>query len=449
MKRNILIITIAFFIINYMNVQNASKQWSLEECITHAIANNISLKQREQDVESRQIELNTQKNRWLPNLNVYGNQNFGFGRSTSREGILEDRNSASSSVNVQTNMPLFDGFRIPNNIAAGKLNLKAATEALNKAKEDLAIGIASYYLNVLYFKEVLNIAELQVNLTKEQVTKTEAMVDVGAVPPSQLFDIKAQLASDEVTLTEAENNCDLALLELIQALELERLAVDFDIVKPAITDAVADNMRSVLPPDHIYDNAVAFKPQIKEQEYLLASRKKLLRVARADFYPQLNLGASYRNGYYQYFGSEDIENASFNKQIRENAQREIGVSLSIPVFNRFSIRNNVRQAKVNIVTQTLAMENTKKTLYKEIQQAYFSATAAHENYMASEKSVAASKEAFSYAEERYATGKFSVFEYNESKTKYAQSLSKQAQAKYNFIFRAKILDFYNGVEIKL
>ena len=432
-----------------INAQNAPKQWTLEECIRFAIANNINLKQRVQDEEARKIDLNTSQNSWLPNLNASINQNLGFGRSTSREGVIEDRNSSSSTFNIGLNMPVFDGFRISNTIAARKLNLMAATEALNKAKEDIAIGVASYYLQTLYNKEILYIAELQANLTKEQVTRTEALVDAGKVPMSQLYDIKAQLAKDEVTLTEANNNVSLALLDLVQALELERLAEDFDIVQPEMNDAMANNMGSVLLPDLIYDNAVNFKPLIKEQEYLLESRRKMLKVAKSDYYPQLNLNASYSNGYYSYFGADGLVNMPFSDQLKQNAQRGIGLSLNIPIFNRFSIRNSVRQARVGIFSQELTMENSKKTLYKEIQQAWFNATAAQEKYSASAKSVAASQEAFKYAEERYATGKSTVFEYNDSKTKYAQSLSEQAQAKYNFVFRAKILDFYNGIPITL
>lgn len=449
MKRFFCISIAVFLLCSSMTGQDVPKQWTLEECIRYAIANNISLKQWEQNEELKKIDLNTSKNSWLPNLNVNGNQSLGFGRSQSREGTIVDRNSASTSMSIQTSMPLFDGFRIPNNIAAGKLDLKAATEALNKAKEDLAIGVASYYLQVLYCKEVHKIAELQVNLTKEQVANTEAMVEVGKVALSQLYDIKAQLATDEVTLTETNNNLRLAMLDLIQALELERLGDDFDIVQPDIDDAIADNMQSILLPDFIYDNAMLFKPQIKEQEYLLEKQKKLLRVAKSYYYPQLNLSASYSNGYYQYFGNDGIVNIPFNDQFKQNAQRGIGVSLSLPIFNRFSYRNGVRRAKLSIVNQTLTMENTKKTLYKEIQQAYFSATAEQEKYIASEKSVAASKEALMYAEERYMAGKSTVVEYNESKTKYATSLSQQARAKYNFIFKSKILDFYNGVPITL
>lgn len=430
--------------------QEMPKTWSLEECIRYAIEHNIELKQIEQQQEARKVELNTSKLSWLPALNANVGQNFQFGRGTTKSGLIVDQNIANSSLNINLDMPIFDGLKIPNDIAARKLDLQASMENLNKAKEDLSINVASYYLQVLYNKELLKIAKLQVALSAEQVTKTEALVNAGKVPLSQLYDIKAQLAKDEVTLTEAQNNVNLSLLDLAQSLELERSGEAFDIVDPETEDVVASNMNSILPPDHIYDHAVTFKPQIKEQQFLLESQKKMLRVAQAGYYPKLNFGASYSNGYYHASNKGEItDNPSFGDQLKDNGQKMIGFSLSIPLFNRMQVRNSVRSARINIRNQQLMMENTKKTLYKEIQQAYYNATAAQEKYTASDKSVEASQVAFQYAEERYNAGKSTVFEFNEAKTKYAQSLAEQAQAKYDFIFRAKILDFYNGTPIRL
>ena len=432
------------------NAQEQTAPWSLEACINYAYANNIQLKQKMEEQEARKVELHTSKHSWLPAVNANMGQSFQFGRSTSKSGVIVDQNAANTTFNINLDMPIFDGFKIPNDIAARKLDLQAAIESLNKAKEDLAINIASYYLQVLYNKELQRVAQLQVDLDKEQVAKTEAMVNAGKVPLSQLYDIKAQLARDEVTLTEATNNVQLALLDLAQSLELERSDRSFDIVTPQITDAVAENMSSILPPETIFDQAVTFKPQIKEQEYLLESQKRMLKVAQAGYYPKLNFGASYSNGYYHTsMGGEFADTRSFGDQLKQNGQKIVGFSLSIPLFNRFQVRNSVRSARIGINNQQLMLENSKKTLYKEIQQAYYNATAAQEKYQASDKSVAASKEAFDYAQVRYAAGKSTVFEFNEAKTKYAQSLAEQAQAKYDFIFRAKILDFYRGTPLKL
>ena len=432
------------------NAQEQTAPWSLEACINYAYANNLQLKQKMEEQEARKVELHTSKHSWLPAVNANMGQSFQFGRSTSKSGVIVDQNAANTTFNINLDMPIFDGFKIPNDIAARKLDLQAAIESLNKAKEDLAVNIASYYLQVLYNKELQRVAQLQVDLDKEQVNKTEAMVNAGKVPLSQLYDIKAQLARDEVTLTEATNNVQLALLDLAQSLELERSDRSFDVVTPQITDAVAENMSSILPPETIFDQAVTFKPQIKEQEYLLESQKRMLKVAQAGYYPKLNFGASYSNGYYHTsMGGEFADTRSFGDQLKQNGQKIVGFSLSIPLFNRFQVRNSVRSARIGINNQQLLLENSKKTLYKEIQQAYYNATAAQEKYTASDKSVASSREAFSYAQARYEAGKSTVFEFNEAKTKYAQSLAEQAQAKFDFIFRAKILDFYRGTPLKL
>ena len=430
--------------------QEASAPWSLEACIDYAYEHNIDLKQKREAQESRKVDLNTSKFSWLPAVNANMGQSFQFGRSTSKSGVIVDQNAANTTFSINLDMPLFDGLKTPNDIAARRLDLQAAVESLNKAKEDLAVNVASSYLQVLYNKELLRVAQLQVDLDREQIAKTEAMVDAGKVPLSQLYDIKAQLAKDEVTLTEADNNVQLTLLELAQSLELERSDRSFDIVTPLIEDAVADNMASILPPTDIFDRAVSVKPQIKEQEFLLQSQRKMLKVAQAGYYPKLNFGASYSNGYYHTsMGGQFADTRSFGDQLRQNGQKIVGFSLSIPLFNRFQVRNSVRSARIGINNQRLQLENSKKALFKEIQQAYYNATAAQEKYLSSEKSVAASKEAFDYAQVRYDAGKSTVFEFNEAKTKYAQSLAEQAQAKYNFIFRAKILDFYQGTPLRL
>ena len=429
--------------------QEPAKKWSLEECINYAIEHNIDLKQKVQDQESKKVDLSTSKNSWLPNLNAGLGQNFDFGRSPSKSGVIVDQNSANTSASVSLSMPIFDGLRIPNDIAARKLDLKAAVETLNKAKEDLSINVASYYLQVLYNKEVQKIAELQVALSNEQVVKTEALVKNGKVPLSQLYDMKAQLAKDEVSLTEARNNVKLALLDLTQSLELERDGENFDIVVPEIEDAVEQYMGSILPPDNVYDHAVAFKPQIKEQEFLLESQKKMLKVARAGYYPKLNFGASYSNGYYHYSGDGEYTNLPFSDQLKNNGRKTIGFSLSIPLFNRFQVRNSVRSARINIRNRELMMENTKKVLYKEIQQAYYNAVNAESKYQSSQVADEAAEASFKLMKEKYMYGKANATEYNEARTNWMKAVSDCVQAKYDYLFRTKILDFYKGIPLTL
>ncbi len=447
---------------SYAQDSSSTKIWTLEECIEHAIKNNLSIKQLQVQKENAEVDVNTAKMSRLPNLNAGIGQNWNFGRTNNTStGIYEVQTISNSNFSISSSMPVFTGFQINNQIAKSKLDMEAATHQLERAKEDLSVNITSLYLQVLFNKELLKVSEEQLALTTLQVQRTKTLVEVGKVPASQLFDIEAQAAKDEVTVIETKNTLNLSLLDLAQSLELER-ASSFDIEIPVIENVVEEYMSSVVPPDVIYTNAVTIKPLIKEQEIRLESSKKSLKIAQSGYYPKLNLNLSYDNGYYYNYTREgqtvEIENPpssytwhnkSFSSQWKDNAGERIGLNLNIPIFNRFQVRNQVRSAKLEILNQQYVLDNTKKTLYKEIQTAYLNATSAQEKYKASGRAVAASTESLKYAKERYEVGKSSVFEFNEAKTKLVQSYSEQIQAKYDYIFRTKILDFYNGVAIKL
>jgi len=448
MKRNSVFIAIISLVFSVsLTAQETPKQWTLQQCIRYAQDHNIEIKQNESNIEQKKITHNTDKYNWLPSLNANTGQNFDFGRSADRTGVIEDRNSASSSLGVQMSMNLFNGLKTVNNKAASELSLKAAVEHLNKAKEDLSISITNYYLQVLYNKELENIQELQVELTRKQADRTKKKVNAGKSPISDLYQIESQLSTDNTSLLKAKNEVKLSLLNLKQNLELERSDKNFEIVTPVEGDVIEKYMGSIMMPDIIFDHAVTFKPQIKEQEFLIEQQKKLLNVARADYLPKLSLNLNYNNYYYHNY-SDDI-NASFSDQIDQNQSKTIGFSLSIPIFNKFMIRNNIRAVKVNILDSHLMMDETKKQLYKEIQQAFLSASNSQQEYQSACKEVKANKIAFEFTNKKYTSGKSSVYEFNETKTKYAQSLARQAQAKYNYIFRVKILDFYNGIPLVL
>ncbi|GHU89419.1 transporter [Bacteroidia bacterium] len=438
-----------------------SKKWTLEDCINHAIEHNLNIKQLQVQRENAEIDVNTAKMSRLPNLNAGIGQNWSFGRGQTSTGLYESQTLSNSNLNISSSTPIFTGFQISNQISKSKLDLEAATQQLERAKEDLSLNIASLYLQVLFNKEILKVNEEQLSLSALQVERTKTMVEVGKVPSSQLLDIEAQVAKDKVNVIQAKNTLELSLLDLAQSLELER-ASSFDIESPVIENVVEEYMKSVLPPDVIYSNAITVKPVIKEQEIRLESAKKSLKIAQSGYYPKLNLSMSYGNSYYynhsmegEVIGGEDPStsyvwrNKSFSDQFKDNAGESIGLSLNIPIFNRFQVRNQVRSAKLNIQNQQLTLDNSKKTLYKEIQTAYLNATASQEKYRASGQAVIATTEAFKYAQERYEIGKSPVYEFNEAKTKLIQSQSEQIQAKYDYIFRTKILDFYNGITIKL
>lgn len=422
----------------------AQKNWTLSECITYAITNNITIKQQELAIENSELELSTSRNSWLPDLSAGAGQNFNFGRSPSMAtGIYEQNKSSSTSFSVSSSMPIFTGMRITNEIKSNKLNLLAATEGLKKAKEDVSLNIALYYLEALFKKEILKVTAEQYALTAKQVERTEAMVESGSVPRSQLFDIKAQLAKDQLSITNAQNDLSLSLLNLAQLLNLEDVN-NFDIVEPALQDNIQFEL--LQSPVHIYETAVGTRPHVKEAEYKLQSSEMGVKIAKSYYLPSLSFGLSYNNGFNHIFDN-NVATTDFSEQLRNNQREAIGLNLSIPIFNRLQTRNSVQSARLNQQNRNLELENIKLTLQKEIQQAYQSATAARARYASTEEAYKAAAEAFTYSEEGYSVGKKTVYEFTEAQAKLFSSRSEQLQAKYDYMFRVKILDFYMGKEL--
>ncbi|GHT72458.1 transporter [Bacteroidia bacterium] len=421
----------------------AQEKWSLERCIEHAVANNLQIKMQEINREAKEIDLHTARHSWLPNLNANAGQSFDFGRGTDRTGAMVDQTVTSTSLSVSSSMPLFTGFQITNDIKNKRYSVMVAEESLKKAKENIAIAVAQSFLDVLLRKEIHKINTETLNFTLDNVKKTEVMVNNGSVPSAQLYEIKSQQAADEVRVTTADNDVILGLLTLGQLLELTKVD-SFDIAMPQIGDSVELTSSNIPSPDNIFGMALSAKPQIREAELQLEGSKAMLKIAQSGYYPQLNLSAGIKDGYYR---SDNANVLSFSNQISDNLQEYVGLSLQIPIFNRFAIKNNVKQARIGIAQQQLMLEDAKKTLYKEIQQAYHNAVATQKSYRASQKSVEAAREAFRYAHTKYQTGKSSVYEFTEAKTTLTRSLSEEAQAKFNYVFAVKILDFYSGTPI--
>jgi len=434
-----------------------ARKWTLEECIQYAIKNNIDIQKLNNQRKIAEIEQSTAKNSRLPDLTAGLIQDWTFGRSQTYPDL--DEPLSRTAAGATSSIPIFTGFRIPNEIARAKLEFEAATQNLEKAKDNLSLNVTSLFLQVLFNKELVKINEEQLAYTRIQITKTKILIESGSVPPANLYDIQAQLAKEMVSLIEAKNNLELALLDLVQALELEK-EKSFDIKTPSFSDnALTQMFSSIQHAQSIYDNAVSFKPVIKEQEYRVESAKKTLKIAKSEYMPNLNLVFEMGTGYlYKYDAEDRIDpitnqtirgNASFSDQLKNNDFILIGLKLNIPIFNRFQTRNKVRTARLDILNQELELDNIKKILYKEIQTAYKNAVSSYEKYKASDEAVKSSSESFRHAQIRYDLAKMTPFEYNEAKTKYIQSQYEKVQAKYDYILRTKILDFYNGIPIRL
>lgn len=423
------------------NVQAQNKRWSLQECIDHAIRHNIEVKQSRNRIEKLKVEKSTLKNSFLPDLSAGTSQKFDFGRSLNRSNAYEDSNTQSSSFSVSTEMPLFTGFRRSASVSRNKFDLMAAEADKELIENDLSLNVTSCYFQILLNKEIHKIAQEQIRLTREQEDRTLLLIENGKAPQSQLYDVKAQLADDELTATEAKNSLRLSLLDLIQLMELQAHE-EFDI------DSLDENISrtDTIIPQTIYAAALNCMPQIKQAYYSLQSSSKATKVAKAGYYPTLSLGAGISTGYYH---SGNSINPSFRQQLQNNMQKSVYLSLSIPLFDRFSTRNEVRAARIEESNARLSLENEKKNLYKEIEKAYTDAVNALEKYESTSKAVVANEEAHRYALEKYASGKSAVYEYNEIKMKLAEALSKQSQAKYAYLLKERVLAFYSCRESAL
>ncbi|MCL2739542.1 MAG: TolC family protein [Bacteroidales bacterium] len=425
---------------------HAQTKWTLAQCMQYAIEHNIEIKQQELNVENSEIDLSTSRGKRLPDLSAGAGQSFNFGRSPSMAtGIYEQNTSAGTGFSLSSNIPIYSGLRISHEIKGNELNLKAAVEGLNKAKENLSLNVAARYLEVLFKKEILKVSQEQCALTTKQTARTAIMAEEGKVPLSQVYDIKAQLAKEETNLTNAQNDLSQSLLDLAQLLNLSNPA-HFDILEPEHIASI--NIAYIQNPDLVYEAALQQKPFIREANYRLQSSEVSIQIAKSYFLPSVSLGVSYNNGFNHVFGS-DYNNVSLSSQLSNNQRQALGLNVNIPIFSRFQTRNHLRTAQLNRNNRALELDNAKIILQKEIQQAYHSAVAAQARYLSTQKALEATTEAFKYAEERYQLQMISVYEYSEAQTRLFASRSEQVQAKYDFLFRTKILDFYGGVEIEL
>ena len=415
--------------------------WTLDQCIRYAVENNVTVQQRKLNSENRAIQLNTARNSRLPGVSASLGGSFGFGRTIGSNNLYyENMSQFSGNVGVATSVVVFDGMRIKHEIAGRSLDLQAALHDLEKAREDVSLNVTALYLQVLFNKELLKVAEKQVELSRIQVERSEMLVRSGKSPESELFESRALLAKDELSMTQSRNDLTLSLLDLSQALNRES-AEGFDIRVPDLDETVISETSGQKTPDNIYDYAVEIRPGIAAEKLRLESSKKTLSIAQSARYPQLSFGAGYSNSYYHIF---DDYNESFAEQLRHKGSEYISLSLSIPIFNRLSTRNNIRSARIGILTQELALVEAERNLRKEIEQAYYSADAAYEKYVSAVKSLEAAREAFRYQEEKTAAGKSTIFDFNDAKTRMEKSESELVQAKFEFLFRNKVLDFYAG-----
>ena len=436
-----IILTAALVAAVAAGAQAQERVWTLPQCIDHALENNLSVKRSGLNVEQREIDLNTAENNRLPSVSGSAGQNFSFGRGLTADNTYANTNTTNTSFSVGAQVPVFNGFQIKHNIELSKLNLAAATADLEKAKDDIRVAVAQAYVQILYNMEILDVARSQIEIDSLQVVRLTEMAENGMVASADVSAQEATLAQSRVSATQAENNVALAILDLTQLLELPS-PEGFHIARPSV-----EGLETVMlmDPEAIYAEAVQFKPAVKAEEIRLDQALKSIDLAKDSFLPSLSLSGGLGTNYYT---SSGFPSAGFSSQLKNNFSQYIGLNLSVPIFSHFSNRNQVRNARLQYSNQEIMLDNSKKTLYKEIQQAYYNAVGSQAKYRSSQVAAASAEDAFELAQAKYENGKSGITEFNEAKGRYMSAASNLVQARYEYLYQSKILDFYRGRDLE-
>ena len=421
------------------SLPDLSRPWSLQQCIDWALEHNLTVAQQEATLERNAIDKNTADWSWVPNLNASASENWSFGRGIGGDNTYKSGNSASTGFNLSSAMPLFDGLATPNRIKLARLNLEAATEDLEKARDDVRVSVAKAYVQILYNYEILDVAREQQAIDSLQVVRLKGLFENGKASAAELSQQEASLAQSQLSLVQAQNNVRAALLDLSQLLELP-VWHGFSVQRPKL------QMEQVLisSPDDIFADAVGIRPAIRAEELRLEGTERSIRIAKAQLYPSLSLSAGLGTNYYTSFATQ-----GFWDQMRNNFSQYVGLSLNIPIFTRFSARNQVRTAQVNRRNQEIQLQRAKNTLYKEIVQAWNGAVAARAKWESAHKAQAAAQDAFVLQQAKYENGKATFTEFNEARNRLVKAQSDAVQATYEYLFQTHLVEFYRGGTLEL
>jgi outer membrane protein len=430
---------------------NAQKTWSLEECINYAIENNLQIKRQELNVRYSRNNYTQSYFNTLPGINGQVSESFVSGQTFDYYAVpprYTDQNSWSGNLGLSSNVMLFGGFQVINNILKSKYDYLKSQSDLEKSKNDISLQLALAYMQILFSQELLETAKYKFELTSKQAERTHKLLDVGNVAQGEYLQIKAQESNDKTNVVNAQNNLDISYLDLSQLLDLDSVG-GFDIVIPKNIEIELLTTLESLP--DIYSKALETMPQIKSAEYALMSSQKQLSMAWGQISPTISLSGSLST-FYSTKNVNPLNPAgryAIKDQFKDDYNKQVGLGISIPLFNKLQVKNSISNAKLQLNDTELQLEQTKMALFKEVQQAYADALAAREKYNSSMEAVKYNDEAFKYTNQKMEVGLVNSVDYNVAQNNLAIATSNMLQAKYEYIFKLKILDLYMGKQITL
>ncbi|MCF8364325.1 MAG: TolC family protein [Bacteroidales bacterium] len=433
--------------------QELPATWSLEDCINYAIENNIQIKQSELGIENNEVNLLESKLSLLPSLNASTRYSYSWGRILDQSiNAYVDKETQQGNLGVDASVTLFSGLQKQNSIKKDKIDFLASQYDADKMKDDISLLLTQAYLSILFNQELLKVAREQVSITKEQIDRTAKMVEAGTLAKGSLLEMQAQGAREELSVINYENSLALAYLDLLQILDLPG-NTEFKIIVPEISTQPEPTLD---PLNQVFQNALVTQPVIKSAELGVESSYKSVALAKGGMSPSLSLfggwGTNYSNNQWVSYipdtpGYKDI--TPFGDQFKNNQNRYMGLNLSIPIFNGYQVSSNISRAKINAANQEYNFELTKNTLRKEIEQAYNDALAAYKSFIATNQSLQSFEESFRYTEQKFNVGMANSVDYNIAKSQVTSAESELIRSKFDFIFKTKILDFYQGKPLTL
>jgi hypothetical protein len=411
-----------------------AETWTLEKCIDYALTNNLTVRSRALDVRNAELDVTAAKDAFLPEVGLSASQSFNLGRGLTSENTYADRNTSNFQWGANLSVPLFQGLGNVRRLDYAKASLLAVVEEFEAAKEDVTLNVIAQYLQVLYCNEVYKVALEQIELSDYELKRQQALLEAGKVPEIDMLNARSQLAQDELSATTAKNDYTLALVDLAQLLRLD----DIEGFEVASLDDDNVLMRSA---DEVFANAKLNNSSVNAGRLRIAAADKNIRVAKSGYMPRLSFTAGIGSSYYTVSG---FDNDKFGHQMKNNFSTYFGFNLSIPVFDAFSTRNNVRRARVSRLSAELQYETACDNLYKAVQQAYYSALGAAKRLESSTVAEDATEKTFAATREKYNLGRATPTDYETAKNNYLRAVSDRVRAKYEYMLRTRILDFYNS-----
>ena len=442
MKTKILI-GVALITFSFSGV--SQKKWNLKAAVEYALKNNISIKQSELDLENFNESVAGAKGNFLPNLNASSGANLNFGSTIDpvSNGRISST-SFSSSYSLRSGITVFNGFRLLNSYKDAKLNAVGSQLNLQKIKDDISLNVVNSYLNILFAKENLSVAKVQAEISKKQIEIAKSQVDAGSKPKGELLNAQSAYANDIQNVVSLENTLNIALLGLAQLLQVD--PDNFDVEKIDVGAPSASLLFK--SPDAVYKKAVETRPEILNAKVGIEKGELGIAIAKSGFLPTVTASASAGTNYSHRFTIfQGQRNDYFFKQLNDNFGYGLGLSLSIPIFNRFQNKVNLNKAIISKEKSELTFESEKLRLQQTIQRAFLDAKAALKSYEAARLSLQAQQEAFKNAQQRYNYEAITLFEFDQVRNRLVNAESTLIRAKYDYVFKSKVLKFYFGESV--